>query len=129
VGAFRDPELRRRVLEESDTLLRNYACGQRMTTFAGIDSNLTDSGLTPDQLLVRLVEGWQYLLKRDPSVLRWVVEHQRGSFDGWVEYRVEGCPSGPAKAASTVASANLIRAPDRTTVRRAAEPTASAHGP
>ena len=52
-------------------------CGQRMTTYEGFDANLRPVDLTPDQLLVSLVEGWQYLLKRDPSVLRWVVEHQR----------------------------------------------------
>jgi hypothetical protein len=131
VGAFRDPELRRRVLEESDTLLRNHACGQQMITFAGVDANLLDVKLNADQLLVRLVEGWQYLLRRDPSVLRWVVEHQRGSLDTWPEYPVEGCPSGPAKPSAKTATANVMSSMswDQKTVRRAAEPTASAHGP
>jgi hypothetical protein len=96
VGNFRDPELGKRVMEESDRLLSQYACRQEMTTFSGIDESLLQLPLAPDQLLVKLVEGWRYLLGRDPSVLRWVVEHQRGAFD-WPKYGTEGAPSGPRR--------------------------------
>lgn len=96
VGQFRDPELGRQVMEESDRLLRRYACRQEMTTFAGIDESLADMALEPDQLLVRLVEGWKYLFSSDPRVLRWIVEHQLGSFE-WPAYATAGAPSGPGK--------------------------------
>jgi hypothetical protein len=96
VGQFRDPELGRQVMEESDHLLRRYACRQEMTTFAGIDESLADMALEPDQLLVKLVEGWKYLFPSDPRVLRWIVEHQLGSFE-WPAYATAGAPSGPGK--------------------------------
>lgn len=57
-------------MEESDQSLRRYGCRQEMTTFTGIDEALTDVDLAPDQLLVRLIEGWHYLLDRDPAILR-----------------------------------------------------------
>jgi hypothetical protein len=97
VGSFRDPDLGRRVMEESDRLLQQYGCRQEMTTFSGIDEALADVALTPDQLLVRLAEGWHYLLDRDPAILRWTVEHQRSSFE-WKQYGTEGAPSGPFRS-------------------------------
>jgi hypothetical protein len=109
VGAFRDPELGRRVLQESDTLLGRYDCGQRMTTYEGFDANLRPVDLTPDQLLVSLVEGWQYLLKRDPSVLRWVVEHQRNDFE-WAGYPVAGAPSGPVLNSAEITAGQHLAA-------------------
>jgi len=102
VGSFRDPELGRRVMDESDRLLKHYCCRQEMTTFTGVDEALTDMILTPDQLLVRLIEGWHYLLDRDPCILRWTVEHQRPAFE-WREYATEGAPSGPCRRASHAA--------------------------
>jgi hypothetical protein len=103
VGSFRDQELGRRVMEESDRLLQRYGCRQEMTTFAGIDEALVDVPLSPDQLLVRLIEGWHYLLDRDPAILRWTVEHQRGSFE-WKQYGTEGAPSGPFRNVPASAS-------------------------
>jgi hypothetical protein len=103
VGSFRDQELGRRVMEESDRLLQRYGCRQEMTTFAGIDEALVDVPLSPDQLLVRLIEGWHYLLDRDPAILRWTVEHQRGSFQ-WKQYGTEGAPSGPFRNVPASAS-------------------------
>jgi hypothetical protein len=94
VGQFRDPELRRRVNEESDRLLQSNSCAQTMTTFSAIDRDLADLSLTPDQLLVRLIDGWSYLFERDPRVLRWAVEHQRASAE-CSPYLAEGAPSGP----------------------------------
>jgi hypothetical protein len=96
VGNFRDPELGRKVMEESDRLLSKFACGQEMTTFGGIDDRLARLAFGPDQLLLRLIEGWRYLLGRDPSVLRWAVEHQRKAFE-WPKYGAEGAPSGPRR--------------------------------
>ncbi|MFC4170198.1 hypothetical protein [Teichococcus aestuarii] len=94
VGQFRDAELGRRVNEESDRILAEHECGQRMITFAGIDRDLRERQLSPDQLLVELVRGWQYLLDRDPRVLRWVVEQQRPAFE-WPGYAVAGSPTSP----------------------------------
>lgn len=108
VGAFREPALGRRVIEESDRLLERYGCRQELTTFAGVDEALSDIALAPDQLLVRLIEGWHYLLDRDPSVLRWTVEHQRRPFH-WREYGTEGAPSGPLRSAEEAASATRHR--------------------
>jgi hypothetical protein len=94
VGAFRDAELGRRVLEESDRMLAEFDCGQRMATFAGIGADGRDLDLSPDGLLTRLVEGWEYLLPANPRVLRWIVEQQRPAFE-WPAYPVEGTPTSP----------------------------------
>jgi hypothetical protein len=95
VGQFRDTALRQRVLEESDRLLQTHKCGQVMATIAGLDAELAEIPLTPDELVVRLVSGWSYLYKNDPRVLRWIVEHQRPRFE-WSDYCIEGAPSGPS---------------------------------
>jgi hypothetical protein len=94
VGQFRDVDLGRRVNEESDRILASQQCGQRMATFAGIDSKLQEKQIGADELLVDLVEGWRYLLPRDPKVMRWIVEHQAPSFE-WTPYRVGGFPTSP----------------------------------
>jgi hypothetical protein len=56
-------------------------CGQRMSSFAGVDRDLHERELSPDQLIVELVQGWHYLFGRDPRVLRWIVEQQKLAFD------------------------------------------------
>jgi hypothetical protein len=66
VGQFRDPDLGRKVNDESDRILSEYQCSQQMITFSGVDGNLRERQLSPDQLLVELVQGWRYLLSRDP---------------------------------------------------------------
>jgi hypothetical protein len=94
VGQFRDPDLGRRVNEESDRILSEHECSQQMITFSGIDHNLCERQLSPDQLLVELVQGWKYLLDRDPRVLRWIVELQQPAFE-WPKYVVAGSPTSP----------------------------------
>jgi hypothetical protein len=95
VGQFRDADLARRVNEESDCILRDNECGQQMVTFAGINSDLQTLQLNPDELLLSLAQGWQYLLQRDPKVLRWMVEHQKPFFE-WTPYLVAGSPTSPS---------------------------------
>jgi hypothetical protein len=95
VGQFRDADLARRVNEESDRILHDNECGQQMATFAGIGSDLQEVLLSPDELLVALAQGWQYLFQRDPKVLRWMVEHQKPFFE-WPPYLVAGSPTSPS---------------------------------
>jgi hypothetical protein len=94
VGQFRDPDLSRRVNEESDRIFADYDCGQRMVTFAGIGPDLQDMPLGPDELLVKLVEGWRYLYERNPKALHWIVQHQEPFFP-WSSYSIAGLPTGP----------------------------------
>lgn len=94
VGQFRDEELGRQVRAESDRIMADHDCGQRMITFAGIGHNLRERALSPDALLSELVEGWRYLFDRNPSALRWIVEQQRPGFS-WPAYAVAGSPTSP----------------------------------
>jgi hypothetical protein len=94
VGAFRDADLNRRVHEESARILEAGRCGQRMVTFAGVGPDGRDLALSPDELLVELVEGWRYLFERDASVLRWILEGQRSHF-AWPAYPIAGSPASP----------------------------------
>jgi hypothetical protein len=110
VGSFRDPELGKRVMEESDRLLERYGCRQELTTFTGIDETFADVALAPDRLLVRLIEGWHYLLDRDPAILRWTVEHQRDAFQ-WRQYAIGGAPSGPFRNVTRAPSHSLHKVP------------------
>lgn len=129
VGAFRDPDLGKRVLEESDRLLRTYSCGQEMVTFAGVSELLADEPLDPDDLLVKLIEGWRYLHARDPSVLRWTVEHQRALSD-WPPYDIGGAPSGPHPCAMKRAPDHAVRkAPPLKDFGIVAQPIAFANDP
>jgi hypothetical protein len=95
VGQFRDADLGRRVLEESDRILASHDCGQRMVTFAGIGPDLQDLPLDPDALLVALVEGWRYLFRHDPRILHWMVAAQE-PLSNWPPYPVAGAPVSPA---------------------------------
>ena len=102
VGTFKDPDLRRRVMQESDDILAKFECGQRLVTFAGIGPDLREASLSPEALLVELVRGWQYLFDRDPNALRWFFEQQQTLFSD-SPYPVSGLPTGPearAKAGS-----------------------------
>jgi hypothetical protein len=91
VGVMRDADLSRRVLEESDRLLERYDCRQNHTTFGAFGPDCKPLGLTPERLLVELVKGAQYLFEKDPRVLLWMVDFQRGTCD-WPGYPVAGTP-------------------------------------
>ena len=94
VGQFRDAELGRRVLEESDWILTTNACGQRMVTFAGFGPDLQELQLDPDEMLVTLIDGWRYLFRYDPKILHWIVAAQE-SLSDWPPYPVAGAPVSP----------------------------------
>jgi hypothetical protein len=96
VGRLRDADLHRRLSAENDQILATHQCPSQMVTFAGIDEDLKDMVLTPDELLVRLVQGWDYLLDREPNLLRWITEHQAPHFD-WPAYPLLGSPTSPAQ--------------------------------
>jgi hypothetical protein len=94
VGVMRDPELRRRVHEESDRLLARYDCRQEHVTLGafGPDGGALDT--TPERLLAQLVEGYWPLVERDPRVLSWICDVQHARF-GAPEYPTAGTPSPP----------------------------------
>ncbi len=94
VGQLRDAELHRRLSEENDRILAAHDCASQMVTFAGIGWDLQDMALDPAELLVKLVQGWDYLFERDPRVLGWIVEHQAPFFD-WPAYPVLAAPASP----------------------------------
>jgi hypothetical protein len=93
VGGMRDPQLRRRVFEESEQLLALYDCAQRHTAFGMFGADLQPVDLSPEQLLVELVRGWDYLVERDPRILSWIVEFHRQSFAA-AAYPIDGTPEG-----------------------------------
>jgi hypothetical protein len=94
VGQMRDPELRRRIHDESDRLLREYDCAQVHTTFGAFGADLQPSELDPEQLLDELVRGWDYLIEHDPRILSWIVDFHRQHFAA-PTYPTEGTPSTP----------------------------------
>lgn len=69
VGQFRDADLSRRVLMESNAIFAHFGCEQRMTTFGALDHNLADLPLSADELLLELIRGWDYLFDRNRK--RW----------------------------------------------------------
>jgi hypothetical protein len=91
VGQMRDPDLGRRVMDESDRILAGNDCRQIHATFGAFDSSLARVELEPVRLLSELVKGYEYLIERDPRVLWWIVEFQRAHFRG-PQYPVEGTP-------------------------------------
>jgi hypothetical protein len=105
VGRMRDPELAERVLAESDAMLSSYDCRQTHVTFGGFGADLEPIDLRPEELLAEVVEGYRYLIERDPRLLSWIADFQRPG-DGWPEYPVEGTPeAGRARGGrSTVMS-------------------------
>jgi hypothetical protein len=96
VGRMRDADLHRRLSKENDRILEAYQCGSEMVTFSGIGPDLQDMVLGPDELLVKLIRGWDYLFDRDPRLLRWIVEHQAPHFDSSA-YPVLGTPNSPSR--------------------------------
>ena len=77
VGQMRDPELGRRVLEESDRILTASDCRQAHTTFGAFGADLKRLDLSPEQLLAEMIEGFDYLIERDPRVLDWIAAFQQ----------------------------------------------------
>ncbi|GJD65622.1 hypothetical protein [Methylobacterium frigidaeris] len=94
VGGFKDADLRRRVMQESDGILAKFACEQRLITFAGIGPDLREISLSPEALLVELVRGWEYLFDGCPEALRWLYEQQRCLFSD-SPYPMSGLPTNP----------------------------------
>ena len=92
VGAFRDEELGRRVLAESDRIMGQYDCAQVHRTFAAIGSDLREIDMSAEALTAVLAEGWGYLMKSNPAVLPWLVGAQQPP-TGWSAYPVAGSPS------------------------------------
>jgi hypothetical protein len=95
VGQMRDVVLHRRLSQENDRILAEYQCRSQFVTFGGIGPDLQDMALSPDELLVHLVQGWDYLIDGNPKMLRWFVEHQSPHFD-WSPYPNLVCAGGPA---------------------------------
>jgi hypothetical protein len=88
---MRDDDLRRRVLQESDKLFELYDCAQVHTTFGAFGEDFKRRELSPERLLVDVVEGWRYLYERDPRVLSWIVQFHQQRFPP-PDYPVEGTP-------------------------------------
>jgi hypothetical protein len=103
VGRMRDPELAERVRAESDAIFAQDDCRQVHTTFAAFGDDFERLELSPEELLVELVGGWEYLIARDPRLLAWIAEYQRGSFPT-PPYPVEGTPEVTAASTSAAAS-------------------------
>ncbi len=95
VGVMRDAELAARVKAESDAILEQYECEQVHATFAAFGPDLKPLETTPEQLLAALVDGFQYLIDRDPRVLAWLAAYQRPHFE-WTEYPIAGTPEIPS---------------------------------
>jgi hypothetical protein len=95
VGAFRDAELGRRVLAESDRLLSMHDCAQVHRVFEAIGPELRPMPLEPAELAALLVDGWQYLVPTNPAVLPWIMQSQSPP-GGWPAYPVAGTPSRAA---------------------------------
>jgi hypothetical protein len=100
IGGFRDADLSRRVMQESDDILAKFGCSQRMVTFAGIGPDLREASLTPEALLVKLVHGWQYLFDGCPNALRWLFDQQQCLFSA-SPYPVSGLPTSPGSRAKS----------------------------
>jgi hypothetical protein len=102
VGRMRDPELAQRVVAESDRILADNDCRQTHVTFGGFGDDLSDRALTPEELLVEVVEGSRYLYERDPRVLAWIMDFQRGT-SAWPGYPTAGTPDGVASPSGVAA--------------------------
>ncbi|MDP9435074.1 MAG: hypothetical protein M3P93_07735 [Actinomycetota bacterium] len=98
VGVMRDPDLSRRVHEESDRLLRTHDCRQEHVTFGAFDEDLRRLDHEPEELLARLVDGWRDLIDNDPRILWWIGEFQRRHQDG-PAYPAAGTPTNTVRRA------------------------------
>jgi hypothetical protein len=94
IGQRRDDDLARRMMLESDAILERYDCDQVHATFGAFDAEMAPVELSPEELLVELVAGWQYVFERDPRVLAWIVSFQ-SSLGPWPRYPLEGTPERP----------------------------------
>jgi hypothetical protein len=97
VGKLRDADLHHRLTIENDQIITTHQCDAQFVTFAGIGSDLEDMTLTPDELLVKLVQGWDYLFAGQPELLRWICEHQAPHFK-WQPYPDLAAPGGPPQS-------------------------------
>ena len=104
VGQMRDGDLARRVHAESDHLLADNDCRQVHTTFGAWGEDLQPLDLSPEELLADLVEGYDYLIERDPRVLAWICAYQSQHF-AWPEYPTAGTPDQAAPASRAAAAA------------------------
>lgn len=100
VGAMRDPELRDRVLAESDALLARYDCRQEHVTYGGFGADLEPIELDGEALLHELAAGWRPLIDADPRVLSWLGHYQRGDAVTVPPYPVAGTPRAPLARAA-----------------------------
>jgi hypothetical protein len=98
VGSMRDADLAARVHRESDALLARFGCRQEHVTFGAFGPDLAPLDLSPEQLLADLVEGYRYLIAKDPRVLAWIMAYQQAHAD-WPGYPTEGTPADPPAAA------------------------------
>ncbi len=99
VGSMRDADLAARVHRESDALLAQFGCRQEHATFGAFGADLAALDLSPEQLLADLVEGYRYLIAKDPRVLAWIMAYQQAHTD-WPGYPTEGTPEDPPAAAA-----------------------------
>ncbi len=88
---MREAELAARVHPESDAILASGDCRQMHVTFGAFGADLEQLPLSPDALLAEPVNGWGYLIERDPRVLTWISDYQCGHF-AVPEYPVAGTP-------------------------------------
>jgi hypothetical protein len=95
VGAFRDAELGQRVMDESDRIMHVHECRQVHTTWSAFGPDLQPLGLVEDELTVKLLDGWRYLLDGSPSLVRWIVAAQYPSIVAR-DYPVAGLPASGA---------------------------------
>jgi hypothetical protein len=91
VGQMRDADLAARVRAESDAIFAQHGCRQVHATFEAFGADLAPLPLAPEELLRDLIDGYGYLIERDPRVLAWISEAQRPD-SGWPAYPIEGTP-------------------------------------
>ena len=99
VGAFRDEDLGRRVLAESDRLQFDHQCEQVHRVFEAFGPGWKPMQLDAAELTALLADGWRYLVPANPAVLPWMVQAQSPE-DGWPPYPAGGTPPQAAIPAS-----------------------------
>jgi hypothetical protein len=80
VGQYRDAELHRRLSAEAEQIMADHQASMQLATFVGIGPDLQDMELSPDELLVKLVQGWDHLYAGNPAVLRHIYDNQAPTF-------------------------------------------------